>query len=109
MEDQQMECEILLKYDEYFKRLSELKQQEVEALIIFLENEVIDNNLDSYGIIGNWINLLRKVELKMKLTLDETRAIGRASHRSYILLKELCKNEKKEVKLLNMINKERKS
>lgn len=109
MEDQQMECEILLKYDEYFKKLSNLTEGEIEALIIFLENEVIDNNLDSYGLVGCWINLLRKVQLKMELTLDETRAIGRASHRSYVLLKELCKDEKKEVKLLNMVNKEKRS
>lgn len=105
MEDQQMECEVLLKYDKYFSKLSELSQAEIEALIIFLENEVIENNFDNYGIIANWINLLRKLELKIELTLDEKRAIGRASHRSFILLKELCKDEKKEKKLLNMINK----
>lgn len=99
------DVKVLIKYKQYFDRLETLKQEEIEALIIFLENEISNEELSEYGLVSNWINLIKKIQLRIILTEEEKKAINDFKTGNYFLPKELCKDEKKDKKILNMINK----
>jgi hypothetical protein len=62
------ETEILKKYMNYLVYIESLDEKEIEELIFYLENEVLENGFKHDCLIANYIKLLRRIELNMKLS-----------------------------------------
>lgn len=92
---------VLQNYKEQLANAKNLKQQELEALIILLSNQIIDNNFSNDGPIASWILVLRHIQIKKELSEKEETMLHYAEQGKIMVYKLNYNKNKKIRKRLN--------